>query len=101
MSGWEIVGLVGGAFFGLFFLVFLWLLLPLFPTYIRSLTSSAKIGAISIAKHSGEDKDFKAGWSRELWFWKVGKLNKAKYATLVESKKAAASYYAAKKSIQP
>ena len=33
---------------GLLFLVFLWLLVPLFPTWIRSLTSGAKIGPLKL-----------------------------------------------------
>ncbi|MBO12643.1 MAG: hypothetical protein CMJ68_18020 [Planctomycetaceae bacterium] len=48
MNPGEIFLLVVGAFFGLFFLVFLWLLLPLFPTWIRSMTSSAKISPLKL-----------------------------------------------------
>jgi len=48
MGAGEIFLIVVGAFVGLFFLVFLWLLLPLFPTWIRSMTSSAKISPLKL-----------------------------------------------------
>lgn len=43
-----IVLLVVLAFLGLFFLVFMWLLLPLFPTWIRAMTSGGKISPIKL-----------------------------------------------------
>lgn len=43
-----IVLLVLVAFVGLFFLVFMWLLLPLFPTWIRAMTSGGKISPMKL-----------------------------------------------------
>jgi uncharacterized protein YqfA (UPF0365 family) len=43
-----IVLLVLIAFVGLFFLVFMWLLLPLFPTWIRAMTSGGKISPMKL-----------------------------------------------------
>lgn len=48
MEPTTIVLLVLGAFVGLFFLVFMWLLLPLFPTWIRSFTSGGKISPMKL-----------------------------------------------------
>jgi uncharacterized protein YqfA (UPF0365 family) len=48
MDATQIVLLVLGAFVGLFFLVFMWLLLPLFPTWIRSMTSGGKISPMKL-----------------------------------------------------
>jgi uncharacterized protein YqfA (UPF0365 family) len=48
MDAMTIVLLVLGAFVGLFFLVFMWLLLPLFPTWIRAMTSGGKISPMKL-----------------------------------------------------
>ena len=48
MGTGQIILLVIGSFLGMFFLVFLWLLLPLFPTWVRSMTSSAKISPLKL-----------------------------------------------------
>ncbi len=46
LGGIVLLALV--AFVGLFFLVFMWLLLPLFPTWIRAMTSGGKISPMKL-----------------------------------------------------